>query len=341
MVLLSSCAKTSIEYESGETTDNSTIEETVTTVTAENITESSYETSAEIIQADHSDIEQDDPHASWTDGEFIEVDGNINPRWWINFTSYIGDLPQDEVDEWSIFFFENDFNGKLFLDNLYITDPREVNLYSLYYGAWHSEITETQIEEATSDVYIYPLNEVNDNLYRIFGMTNDEFNEPLYVQHVYGQDCIVCTVYDDNGWNYSNFRGGYLNGDVYTLYSSINIVQFNVTDEGIRLIRSIPCDTQSSYGRSIYTLYEYYNENSFDDYDEFEMYFLYYEYYARHGVIFDDPVLKLYFEATTWYNGTIPEEEFDESVFTPVEAANVELLSQMIPWGMFEGSNNI
>ncbi len=47
------------------------------------------------------------------------------------------------------------------------------------------------------------------------------------------------------------------------------------------------------------------------------------EIYARHGRKFKDPELKAYFEARSWYNGTIEPDKFKDSVFNAVEKENI------------------
>ncbi len=47
------------------------------------------------------------------------------------------------------------------------------------------------------------------------------------------------------------------------------------------------------------------------------------EIFARHGRRFDDPALQAYFDACSWYTGTVAPSAFDERVFNEYEAANV------------------
>lgn len=54
------------------------------------------------------------------------------------------------------------------------------------------------------------------------------------------------------------------------------------------------------------------------------------EIFARHGYIFTDENLKNHFESTSWYEGTIPAEQFNlEQVFNDFEKKNVELIKQV------------
>ena len=50
------------------------------------------------------------------------------------------------------------------------------------------------------------------------------------------------------------------------------------------------------------------------------------ELYARHGRMFTDEALNAYFSSKSWYQGTIPADEFDESVLNAVELANKDTI---------------
>lgn len=52
------------------------------------------------------------------------------------------------------------------------------------------------------------------------------------------------------------------------------------------------------------------------------------EIFARHGRRFEDPALQAYFDACSWYTGTVATEDFDESVFNEYEAANVAFIRE-------------
>lgn len=47
------------------------------------------------------------------------------------------------------------------------------------------------------------------------------------------------------------------------------------------------------------------------------------EIYARHGRRFDTDYIQAYFDSQQWYNGTIDPEDFDYSVLSDIELANV------------------
>ncbi|MBQ9232711.1 MAG: YARHG domain-containing protein [Lachnospiraceae bacterium] len=50
------------------------------------------------------------------------------------------------------------------------------------------------------------------------------------------------------------------------------------------------------------------------------------EIYARHGRMFDDDELQAYFYSCSWYVGRIAPSEFDESVLSSVERANLDVI---------------
>lgn len=52
------------------------------------------------------------------------------------------------------------------------------------------------------------------------------------------------------------------------------------------------------------------------------------EIYARHGRQFDSTYLQNYFEACSWYEGTIPAKEFDESVLSQIEKDNLQTIKE-------------
>lgn len=48
------------------------------------------------------------------------------------------------------------------------------------------------------------------------------------------------------------------------------------------------------------------------------------EIYARHGRQFDSAYLQNYYETCSWYMGTIPAKEFDETIFSQIEKNNLQ-----------------
>lgn len=54
------------------------------------------------------------------------------------------------------------------------------------------------------------------------------------------------------------------------------------------------------------------------------------EIFARYGYIFKDEGLKAYFESTSWYEGTVPSDQFNaDAVFNDFEKKNVELIKRV------------
>lgn len=50
------------------------------------------------------------------------------------------------------------------------------------------------------------------------------------------------------------------------------------------------------------------------------------EIYARHGYIFTTESYRNYYESLPWYQGTVPSDQFNDSVFNEYETENVEKL---------------
>lgn len=50
------------------------------------------------------------------------------------------------------------------------------------------------------------------------------------------------------------------------------------------------------------------------------------EIYARHGRTFSSETIQSYFDSMPWYNGTIAPEDFSDSVFSSIEAQNIQFL---------------
>ncbi|MCI9134466.1 MAG: YARHG domain-containing protein [Lachnospiraceae bacterium] len=70
----------------------------------------------------------------------------------------------------------------------------------------------------------------------------------------------------------------------------------------------------------------YLNKNNVEGWSEYQLRQARNEIYARHGRIFEDELLRRYFESCDWYSGTVPADQFDESVFNEVEEANRQFL---------------
>lgn len=54
------------------------------------------------------------------------------------------------------------------------------------------------------------------------------------------------------------------------------------------------------------------------------------EIYARHGRRFNDAGLQAWFDAQTWYSGTIAPGDFDESALSAVEKANIQVIQHRL-----------
>ena len=73
----------------------------------------------------------------------------------------------------------------------------------------------------------------------------------------------------------------------------------------------------------------YYSEEEVSGLTDREILFALNEIYARKGRIFTGEEFRRYFESKSWYNGTVPAEEFDANQnerFNEYEKANINLL---------------
>lgn len=50
------------------------------------------------------------------------------------------------------------------------------------------------------------------------------------------------------------------------------------------------------------------------------------EIYARHGRLFNDPDIQVYFNGCSWYHGSIAPDDFSADVFNEVELQNIKVL---------------
>ena len=68
----------------------------------------------------------------------------------------------------------------------------------------------------------------------------------------------------------------------------------------------------------------------YDECIRFSVYLSRNAYLAAYGVIFEDPLLQAWFECYSWYEPIIPESEFDYSVMSDVELANVQACDDLL-----------
>lgn len=62
---------------------------------------------------------------------------------------------------------------------------------------------------------------------------------------------------------------------------------------------------------------------------DYELFIARNEIYARHGRMFQSADLQKYFESKSWYKGTTPASEFNESVLSDTELANAALIREL------------
>ncbi len=92
---------------------------------------------------------------------------------------------------------------------------------------------------------------------------------------------------------------------------------------------SIETDT-GDWSQMLYGTSEYYLVESDIDYlTPWQLMIGRNEIYARHGRLFNDAEIQEYFNGKAWYNGYIRPEDFDESVLSDVERANLDLIRKV------------
>ena len=201
----------------------------------------------------------------------------------------------------------------------------------VFWGGLKTEWDESTLENSELDYEYKTKEEVNETLLQFTGLTNADMNNPLYVNVVGGQEVIAWLPFQRKP-DTPVCLGGYKNGDIYTLlmqlpYSVVTLKKTNAGTVEILSNRTLRSVTISYEGKG-YSSEKVYGEQALSEYVLNDLEILRNEYYARHGMIFDDPVMTLYFESRGWYEPSVTDKEFDESVFNEVEKANLELINE-------------
>ncbi len=246
--------------------------------------------------------------------------------YWIETEKTFGNLSKEECDAFTRFFQLNNGYGFLLSD---YDQPENANLSEVFYTPIYEDMTKANIEEADYDCWTVPVSEVNERILKFTGLTNEKMTRPLYVQNIEGEEVVVCGASDSN-YRQPNCIGGYYEEGVYTLLmcSPFTIVTLTKPDDEHICIIS----NHSIYNHYLFEDETKYNPNKeyedgeIDAFSYYDLFLLKNEYYARHGMIFKNPALKLYFESLSWYEGTIEGNEFDDAVFNEVERANIDYI---------------
>lgn len=84
--------------------------------------------------------------------------------------------------------------------------------------------------------------------------------------------------------------------------------------------------------KDMYNSAEEYTSDTFKykELNKFDLQMIINEYYARRGMIFNNEMIKLYFESMPWYEGTVASDKFDEAVFNDVERKNIDFVKAMM-----------
>lgn len=250
---------------------------------------------------------------------------------WRDIYVEIGNISAQERDYFTEFF--QKYQGHGFLDSDY-DKPQDVDMSLVFYGGQTSEWSVQEMEEPEIDHGYILQSEIDERLMKFMGLTNEQMTDPLVINEVNGEN-VAAWIASDSMFSTPICLGGYKEGNTYTL----------LMDEPLSIVtlRKNENDTLAILSNRLYDWYgKEYNPNekysviseSHKDhlsyYSKAELELLRDEYYARHGMIFDEPEIKLYFEAMSWYQPSIGKDSFDESVFNTIEKENITFLNEKI-----------
>ena len=242
---------------------------------------------------------------------------------------YIGDLSVDECYEFTEYFQENGLYGMLLGS---YDDAADMNLEEVFYGATTNPeyiMTDTELAEYEGDCYVKTIDEINEKLEKYTGLKNNEFSKPLITQKVDGKESVVQTMYDTN-LRFPNCRGGYLKNSAYVLLFDNPCAAVILEKSGNDYV--IKSNRFFENSKDMYNSAEKYTPDTFKykELNKFDLQMIINEYYARRGMIFNNEMIKLYFESMPWYEGTVASDKFDEAVFNDVEKKNIDFVKAMM-----------
>ena len=242
---------------------------------------------------------------------------------------YIGDLSVDECHEFTEYFQENGLYGMLLSS---YDDAADMNLEEVFYGATTNPeyiMTDTELAEYEGDCYVKTVDEINEKLEKYTGLKNNEFSKPLITQKVDGKESVVQTMYDTN-LRFPNCRVGYLKDSDYVLLFDNPCAAVILEKSGNDYV--IKSNRFFENSKDMYNSAEEYTSDTFKykELNKFDLQMIINEYYARRGMIFNNEMIKLYFESMPWYEGTVASDKFDEAVFNDVERKNIDFVKAMM-----------
>lgn len=250
---------------------------------------------------------------------------------WRDIYVEIGNISEQERDYFTEFF--QKYQGHGFLDSDY-DRPQDVDMSLVFYGGQTSEWSVQEIEEPEIDHGYILQSEIDERLMKFMGLTNEQMTEPLVINEVNGEK-VAAWIASDSMFSTPICLGGYKEGNTYTLLMdeplSIVTLQKNENDTlAIKSNRLYYLHGQEYNPNEKYSVISESYSGYLSYYSKCELELLKNEYYARHGMIFDEPEMKLYFEAMSWYKPTVEKENFDESVFNTIEKENIAFLNEKI-----------
>lgn len=248
---------------------------------------------------------------------------------WCDIYVEVGNISKEECAYFTEFFQKNNGGGFLQCD---YDKPQDVDLGTVFYGAVTGEYDEKELEEIGWDYGYTDKSVIDETLLKFLGLTNEQMTIPLFVKTVEGKE-VITWMHSDWVHSIPTCLGGYKEGDTYTLlmYAPFSVVTLVKNDnDTLAIISNRTLASNFDYADTDYNPNETYDSKTLSAYTKNDLELLRNEYYARHGMIFDDPVMKLYFEAMSWYEPSVGRDTFDESVFNSVEKENIVFIDELL-----------
>lgn len=243
----------------------------------------------------------------------------------------VGNISEEERDHFTEFFQKNGGGGFIYCD---YDRPQDVDLNLVFYGAQTKEWDEKELEQTGFDYGFIEKSKIDECLMKFLRLTNEQMTKPLFVKERNGEEVVAWMCSDA-----LNIKpvclGGYKDGDIYTLLMDAPLSAVTLKRNGndsVSIISNCTLDNHFYFldGTDYDPNEKYCDTKSLSTYTRQDLELLKNEYYARHGMIFDDPVMKLYFEAMSWYKPSVEGVAFDESVFNEVEKANIAYIDELL-----------
>ena len=136
----------------------------------------------------------------------------------------------------------------------------------------------------------------------------------------YSSPATICTMAPNGDGTYR-----ILNNHLLKLIFMEGNVHGEITSDELRELITADVDEVINFSNDDVDMQYHYDEAI-----RFSVYLSRNAYLAAYGVIFEDPLLQVIFESCSWYEPIIPESEFDYSVMSDVELANVQACDDLL-----------